>query len=190
MVIISHWQRDYHKYYNDSFLFVAGPGAWNDPDQLIIGDGALSFDQEQMQFSLWAIFAAPLLMSNDLRTINNVSKSILQNKEIIDINQDPLGKQGGYIWMSQDEMNVVWMRELYDTPKTIAIVLQNVNNVTSADIVFGSFMVPSFVNGWDYSTKYSVRDVIQHKDLGVYAVNFSANVAPTSVKMYKLTMQS
>ena len=61
---------------------MAGPGAWNDPDQLIIGDGALTYAQEQMQMSLWAIFAAPLLMSNDLRSINNVSKSILQNKEV------------------------------------------------------------------------------------------------------------
>eukprot|EP01084_Bolivina_argentea_P097417 175116_1 len=189
VVIVKHWKRDYSQYYNDSFLFVAGPGAWNDPDQLIIGDGGLTFPQEQTQMSLWAIFAAPLLMGNDLRTINNVSKSILMNKEVIDINQDALGKQGGYIWMNNNETNVVWMRELYNTPKEIAIVLQNAGNMTNSNISFKSYFVPTFVKGWNNETKYTVRDVINHQDLGVYTVDFTANIPPTSVGMYKLTMQ-
>ncbi|CAI9607358.1 unnamed protein product [Staurois parvus] len=72
----------------------AGPGAWNDPDMLVIGNFGLSWDQQVTQMALWAIMAAPLLMSNDLRAISPESTALLQNQEVIAINQDPLGIQG------------------------------------------------------------------------------------------------
>lgn len=62
--------------------------------QLVIGNFGLSHDQQESQMALWAIMAAPLLMSNDLRNICPRSKELLQNRHIIAINQDPLGKQG------------------------------------------------------------------------------------------------
>eukprot|EP00061_Rhincodon_typus_P005210 g24459.t1 len=73
---------------------VAGPGGWNDPDMLVIGNFGLSRDQQMTQMALWAIMAAPLLMSNDLRNIDADSKALLQNQYVIAINQDPLGVQG------------------------------------------------------------------------------------------------
>ncbi|GCC34561.1 hypothetical protein chiPu_0013036 [Chiloscyllium punctatum] len=73
---------------------VAGPGGWNDPDMLVIGNFGLSRDQQMTQMALWAIMAAPLLMSNDLRNIDADSKALLQNRYVIAINQDPLGVQG------------------------------------------------------------------------------------------------
>lgn len=60
----------------------------------MIGNFGLSHAQQESQMALWAIMAAPLFMSNDLRDICPRSKKLLQNKRIIDINQDPLGKQG------------------------------------------------------------------------------------------------
>ncbi|XP_037033872.1 alpha-N-acetylgalactosaminidase-like [Bradysia coprophila] len=72
----------------------AGPGHWNDPDMLLIGNFGLSLEQSKVQMSLWAILAAPLLMSNDLDTIRPEFKDILLNREILSINQDPLGIQG------------------------------------------------------------------------------------------------
>ncbi|MGH0179860.1 UNVERIFIED_CONTAM: hypothetical protein FKN15_002798 [Acipenser sinensis] len=73
---------------------VAGPGGWNDPDMLVIGNFGLSWDQQVSQMAMWVIMAAPLLMSNDLRSIDPKSKMLLQNEHLIAINQDPLGKQG------------------------------------------------------------------------------------------------
>ncbi|XP_048400862.1 alpha-galactosidase A isoform X2 [Stegostoma tigrinum] len=73
---------------------VAGPGGWNDPDMLVIGNFGLSRDQQMTQMALWAIMAAPLLMSNDLRNLDADSKALLQNQYVIAINQDPLGVQG------------------------------------------------------------------------------------------------
>ncbi|XP_070317904.1 alpha-galactosidase A isoform X3 [Odocoileus virginianus] len=73
---------------------VAGPGGWNDPDMLVIGNFGLSRDQQITQMALWAIMAAPLLMSNDLRHISPEAKALLQDKDVIAINQDRLGRQG------------------------------------------------------------------------------------------------
>ncbi|NWX70275.1 NAGAB acetylgalactosaminidase, partial [Alca torda] len=73
---------------------VAGPGHWNDPDMLIIGNFGLSYEQSRSQMALWTVMAAPLLMSTDLHTISPSAKEILQNRLMIQINQDPLGIQG------------------------------------------------------------------------------------------------
>ncbi|TMW46785.1 hypothetical protein DOY81_008135, partial [Sarcophaga bullata] len=76
----------------------AGPGHWNDPDMLIVGNFGLSYDQAKTQFAIWSILASPLLISVDLRTIRPEFKDILQNKKIIDVNQDSLGLQGRRIY--------------------------------------------------------------------------------------------
>ena len=64
------------------------------PLQLIVGDYSLSYDEQRVQMALWSIMAAPLLMSNDLRTIRDESKQLLQNEHLIRVNQDPNGIQG------------------------------------------------------------------------------------------------
>jgi hypothetical protein len=78
----------------------AGPGHWNDPDQIIIGmtpnswASLLPQSESRTIMSIWAIVAAPLIMSNDLRNITSYARDILMNKEVIDVDQDPLGKAG------------------------------------------------------------------------------------------------
>ena len=73
---------------------MAGPGGWNDPDMLVVGNFGLSLEQSRAQMSLWVMFAAPLIMSNDLRTIRPEFVEILQNREILKIARDPLGIPG------------------------------------------------------------------------------------------------
>ncbi|KAM4696642.1 alpha-galactosidase A isoform 2-T2 [Rhinophrynus dorsalis] len=85
---------DWTSILQDELVPAATPGAWNDPDMLVIGNFGLSRDQQVTQMALWSIMAAPLLMSNDLRDISAESKSLLQNIDVISINQDPLGFQG------------------------------------------------------------------------------------------------
>lgn len=72
----------------------AGEGNWNDPDMLLIGNFGLSIDQSELQMALWAVLAAPLLMSVDLKNIRPEFEEILLNKRIIEVNQDALGIQG------------------------------------------------------------------------------------------------
>ncbi|XP_048210491.1 alpha-N-acetylgalactosaminidase [Perognathus longimembris pacificus] len=85
---------------------VAGPGHWNDPDMLLIGNFGLSFEQAQAQMALWTILAAPLFMSTDLRTISPQNMDILQNPLMIKINQDPLGIQGRRIVKEKSDIEV------------------------------------------------------------------------------------
>ncbi|XP_059616655.1 alpha-N-acetylgalactosaminidase-like [Phlebotomus argentipes] len=94
----------------DRIQNVAGPGHWNDPDMLIIGNFGLSIDQSKAQMAIWAILAAPLLMSNDLDRIRPEFREILQNREIIAVNQDPLGMQGRRIRYTNNIE--VWVRPI------------------------------------------------------------------------------
>ena len=109
---------DFYGSDNGSFAQHAGPGNWNDPDmvtfkkldhlvlpdllslifQLIIGNFGLSYDQSRQQMAIWCTLAAPLIMSNDLRHMKAEFRDILQNKNAIKINQDPLGHQGRRVY--------------------------------------------------------------------------------------------
>ncbi|XP_071004533.1 alpha-N-acetylgalactosaminidase-like [Oncorhynchus clarkii lewisi] len=86
----------------------AGPGRWNDPDMLIIGNVGLSVDQSRAQMALWAIMVAPLIMSNNLRTLSSEARAILQNRAAIAINQDPMGVQGRRLHRRGGHVEVYW----------------------------------------------------------------------------------
>lgn len=88
----------------------AGPGHWNDPDMLEVGNGKMTADEYRMHMSLWAILAAPLLAGNDLSQMSEETKSILMNKGVIAIDQDPLGKQGDRAWA--EGPHEVWTKPL------------------------------------------------------------------------------
>lgn len=78
---------------NEPLREYAGPGHWNDPDMLEVGNG-MSFNQDKAHFSLWCMMAAPLILGNDIRNMSDETKSIILNKDVIAIDQDPLGVQG------------------------------------------------------------------------------------------------
>ncbi|HYW96307.1 MAG TPA: glycoside hydrolase family 27 protein [Bacteroidales bacterium] len=88
----------------------AGPGHWNDPDMLEIGNGVLTPAEERAHFSLWCMLAAPLMAGNDLRTMNDLTRSILTNPGAITIDQDPLGKQG--FKLKDEGLFEIWKKEL------------------------------------------------------------------------------
>ena len=98
----------------------AGPGHWNDPDMLEVGNGKLSLAENRTHFSMWAMLASPLLAGNDLPHMKPELKAILTNKDVIAINQDPLGHQARYVY-SGGQVEV-WTRDLKDGAKAIAII--------------------------------------------------------------------
>lgn len=71
----------------------AGPGGWNDPDMLEVGNGELTYDENVAHFALWCMMAAPLILGNDVRKMTDEILEIVTNKHLISINQDLLGKQ-------------------------------------------------------------------------------------------------
>jgi alpha-galactosidase len=98
----------------------AGPGHWNDPDMLEVGNGRLTLAENRTHFSMWAMVAAPLLAGNDLPNMKPEIKDILTKKEVIAIDQDKLGKQGGRVY-SEGEVDV-WERDLSGGAKAIAVL--------------------------------------------------------------------
>lgn len=72
----------------------AGPGHWNDPDMLEVGNGKLTPGEDRAHFGMWALIAAPLIAGNDIRTMSKETKAILTNKNVVAVNQDSLGIQG------------------------------------------------------------------------------------------------
>eukprot|EP00795_Rhopilema_esculentum_P006422 gene6422-11864_t len=160
----------------DTLIPAAGPGHFNDPDMLIIGDISLTQDQSKAQFAIWAILAAPLLMSNDLRKMKPWQTEILLNKEIIAVNQDKLGKMGRRVAMTNATQ--IWARPL--SGGAVAVVLFN----TGAEPLSMSFSFKTV--GFEYE-KASIRDLYLHKDLGILSSGYEAEVNPTGVVMVKLS---
>ena len=116
-----HWDRIYAIVSQQEGLEkYAGPGHWNDPDMLEVGNGKLSLAENRAHFSMWAMLAAPLLAGNDLPNMKPEIKEILTNRDVIAIDQDRLGKQGARIY-SEGEVDV-WARHLAGGALAIAVV--------------------------------------------------------------------
>jgi len=88
----------------------AGPGHWNDPDMLEIGNGGMNADEYRTHMSLWALLAAPLIAGNDLSKMTDETKGILMNRGVIAIDQDSLGKEGDRV--RADGPQEVWSKPL------------------------------------------------------------------------------
>jgi hypothetical protein len=122
----------------DVMVRAAGPGHWNDPDMLVIGNPGLSLSEQQAHFAFWAIFAAPLTIAVDLRTMPEESREILLNTEIIVVNQDPLGRQGWCADKNEPDNTRVRVRGFYSSNKessapgdsdSWAVLLENHNTI-------------------------------------------------------------
>ncbi len=97
----------------------AAPGHWNDPDMLEIGNGKMTTDEYTTHMTLWAILAAPLLAGNDLTKMSPADKAILTNRDVIAIDQDPLGRQGDRV--SAEGPFEVWSKPLKDGSVAVAL---------------------------------------------------------------------
>ncbi len=97
----------------------AGPGHWNDPDMLEVGNGGMTEDQYRTHMTLWVILAAPLLAGNDLSKMSPATLAMLTNKEVIAVDQDPLGKQGDRV--SAVGPTEIWSKPLSNGAQAVAL---------------------------------------------------------------------
>ena len=97
----------------------AGPGHWNDPDMLEIGNDGMTTTEYKTHFSLWCLLAAPLMAGNDLRSMSAETLGILTNREVIAVNQDVLGKQGERV-SSRDGIEI-WAKPLHDGSQAVGV---------------------------------------------------------------------
>lgn len=154
----------------------AGPGHWNDPDMLEVGNGELTFDENKAHFSLWCILSAPLMLGNDIRSMTPEILAILTNREMIAVNQDPLGKQGSKV---SDEGDLeVWSKQLYDGSRAVVLFNRGTSEV--------EMTVNWNIIGYPAYLKAEVRDLWAKKDLGKYSGSFSAMVPSHGVVAIKI----
>ncbi len=119
--IDAHWDRIYTILEQQAGLEkYAGPGHWNDPDMLEVGNGKLTLAENRAHFSMWAMLASPLLAGNDLPNMKPEIKAILTNRDVIAIDQDKLGKQASRIYA--DGEVEVWGRHLSGGAYAVAIL--------------------------------------------------------------------
>ena len=157
----------------DGLESYAGPGHWNDPDMLEVGNQGMTITEYRAHFSLWCILAAPLMAGNDLRNMTNEVKEILTNREVIAVDQDSLGMQGRRVKRYGDRE--VWAKQLADGGR--AVVLFN-RGPKSQEISVSWTEI-----GYPQHVAAQVRDLWAHKDLGKLIGKFSAEVPSHGVVM-------
>ncbi|XP_064638096.1 alpha-N-acetylgalactosaminidase-like isoform X1 [Lineus longissimus] len=164
-----------------NFSSYAGPGHFNDPDMLIVGDYGLSLTQQQSQMAMWAMMAAPLVMSVDLRAIPAESVAILQNKRVIAVNQDKLGVQGTRIQVSGNIQ--LWRKPIQPTGSFAFVIL---NKGTDGVPHLASYKVGTLVGNTLY--KYNITETFSGKKLGTFTTSdsFQAYVYPTGSYMFTM----
>jgi alpha-galactosidase len=154
----------------------AGPGHWNDPDMLEVGNGGMSDTEYRSHFSLWCIMAAPLIAGNDLAAMKPETHDILTNKEAIAVDQDALGKQGKRIRHENDQD--VFVKPLAGGGMAVLLLnraaAQQTISITWEQLGLAG---DAALNG---------RDLWEHQDLGTLAAQFSAPVASHGAVMITL----
>jgi len=160
----------------------AGPGHWNDPDMLVVGQvgwghthpSRLTPDEQYTHMSLWALLSSPLLIGCDMSQLDDFTKSLLSNDEVLDVNQDPLGKPAGRISMNGTVQ--VWARSLEDGSKAVGL------------FNLGDQPASVSVSWQELGIKgpQIVRDLWRQKDLGSFADRFETSVPSHGVLLVKI----
>ena len=160
----------------DGLESYAGPGHWNDPDMLEVGNGGMTTTEYRSHFTLWCILAAPLMAGNDIRSMSPDIAEILKNKEVIAVDQDPSGLQGRRV-KRQGNLEV-WARQMADGSRAVALLNRGTAE-SSISVAWSDIGYPDYLPA-------SVRDLWAMKDLGKRTGSFSASVASHGVVMVRI----
>jgi len=153
----------------------AGPGHWNDPDFLEVGNSGMTAEEQRTHFSLWAMLAAPLIAGNDLTAMTPETKSILMNREVIAVDQDPLGRQGERV--HKEGPLEIWAKPLEGNAMAVAL-FNRTTGTTQMNLKLKDV-------GW--KGRAEVRDLWKHEDQGAVDGETTVTVAGHGVVMLKLT---
>ncbi|KAJ8771102.1 hypothetical protein K2173_023427 [Erythroxylum novogranatense] len=169
---------------NNKWAAYAGPGGWNDPDMLEVGNGGMTYQEYRGHFSIWALMKAPLVIGCDVRNITAEALEILTNKEVIAVDQDPLGVQGRRVYSTgTDGCLQVWAGPLSNYRLTVALW----NRCSKAANITATWDAL----GLDSNTAVSVRDLWQHKEVLEDATgSFGAKVDSHDCHIYIFTPET
>jgi alpha-galactosidase len=158
----------------DGLESFAGPGYWNDPDMLEVGNGGMNHDEYITHMSLWVLLAAPLLAGNDLSKMTAETLEILTNKEVVAVDQDAKGAQGRRV--AQEGPLEVWAKPLADGGVAVGLFNR------------GESVNPVTMNFKDIGIQRSaqVRDLWHHKDLGSLTGSYTTDVPRHGAVLLKI----
>lgn len=167
----------------------AGPGHWNDPDMLEVGNG-LTLSEDRAHFSMWCMLAAPLVAGNDLRSMSKETCAVLTNKDAIAIDQDQLGIQG-YKLMEKDSIET-WIKPLSNNSIAVCFL----NRSSSIKEIRHDWKVNSIVDSLsdvniDFKKlTFKIYDVWNKREIGSTRKILKANILAHEVLLLKLSKQS
>jgi len=163
----------------------AGPGHWNDPDMLEVGNGSLTYDENITHFSMWAMSAAPLMAGNDLRIMSDKVKEILTNPDVIAINQDSLGNQAvRFLDLGDHE---IWFKRLVNDDLALCFVNRS-ELPWKLNYNWQKIKIHHNNKSVDFSSQsYEMHDVWKHKKIGTTDKILKHTIPTHGVLMVKLT---
>ncbi len=150
----------------------SGPNAWNDPDMLEVGNGHMTNAEYIAHFSLWSLLNAPLIAGNDLRSMNDSTKAILTNREVIAVDQDWGGMQGHKV--RDDGELEVWVKPMSNGDRAVVLL-----NRSATALQYGTTMKELGFDGG----RHTARNLWTHTNQSVDG-ELSVMLAPTSAAMY------
>jgi len=151
----------------------AGPGGWNDPDNILVGDilwndklvpAPLTPDEQYTYMSLWALLAAPLVFGGDMTRLDDFTLNLLGNDEVIDVNQDAFGKQAAPVFREKDLE--VWAKDMEDGSKAVGLFNRGPSAMT----------VAARWQDLGIQGRRRVRDLWRQHDWGVFDGSFTMKV--------------
>jgi chitodextrinase len=161
---------------NAQHASAAGPGGWNDPDMLEVGNGGMSTTEYRSHMSLWAIMAAPLIAGNDIRSMSQDTKDILMAPEVIAIDQDAAGVQGTKVADSNGLQ--VWAKKLQQTG-AVAVALFNRSSSTAS--ITANWSAIGIAAG-----SATVRDLWARTNVGSFTNSYAASVPSHGTVLIKV----
>ena len=161
---------------NEPLWPFAGPGHWNDADMLEVGNGGMTPAEYRSHFSLWAMMASPLMAGNDIAHMDESTRSILLNKEVIAVDQDALGVQGHRVWKDGDRE--VWVKPLSGGARAVLLFNRGAQPAT--------IRATAEQLGYPPHLRASVRDLWAHKALRRWLGAIEATVQPHGVALFRI----
>ena len=160
----------------DGIESYSGPGHWNDPDMLEVGNGGMTKEESKTHFSMWAMWSAPLLAGNDISNMSADTKEILLNKDVIAIDQDPLGQQARRVKKMGDLE--IWSKQLSDGGRAVALL--NRGKETARITALWTDI------GYPESLSALIHDLWTKKEEKAVKASFSADVPSHGVVMVRI----
>jgi alpha-galactosidase len=177
----------------------SAPGHWNDPDMLVVGlvgwgpelhPSHLKPDEQYTHITLWSLLSAPLLIGCDLARLDDFTLNLLTNDEVIDVSQDPLGKQARRVF--NEDGKQVWVKDLEDGSKAVGLFYPDIIEKRAPADYFdwgtkGNARIALKASDIGVTGKFKVRDVWRQKDLGMFEKEFSADVPYHGVVLVRVS---